>query len=559
MPNNIPANFIKKSLDLITKRQTNILAAAYVIMATVVLSQLLGIIRYRILVSIFGPSNLLGSYYYASDLPDTIFQLTIASALSSAFIPVFSDYLARGKEQEGHKMASTLLCLGIGVFFILSVILFIFAPFFLQIFNLGNNFSQANMDTMANMMRIIIFGQLIFTVAMFYTALLQSYNHFFLPGLSAALYNLGIIVGVLVLSPFIGIYSAPVGVVLGALIFLLAQLPLLKKIHFTFSPSLAYIKSEGVIKVGKLMWPRTISIIIFQLGTLAISAYISYLSDPGRMKLLFEYAKTLAFAPVALFGQTIAQAAFPVLSRMKNNPDSFKSTFITTFNQMLYLILPISALILILRIPIVRLIYGADSMDWPATLLTGKLVAILSLSIFAQALVTLILRGFYALHNTKIPLIVGAIATFIMILLVNVSVTIYHFGIESIALSYTIGAIIQFIILLILLDRKVGGFNKVREIVPLLKFLISTFFTAIALYIPIKLLDKLVIDTTHTIGLIIITGISTLAGLFLYLFLTWFFDVKEAKTYILAIQKFGNWKEVTMKIQEVFAGNRVNP
>ena len=127
--------FLSKSLDLLTRRQTNILSAAFVIMLTVILSQVLGLIRQRLLVGIFGASNMLGIYFYSTQLPNTIFQLTIAAALSSAFIPVFSDYLAKGKEKEAHKMASTLLFIGLGVFVLLSIILVIFAPQILQIFN----------------------------------------------------------------------------------------------------------------------------------------------------------------------------------------------------------------------------------------------------------------------------------------------------------------------------------------------------------------------------------------------------------------------------------------
>ena len=123
-------DFVKKSLDLLTRRQTSIISAAFIIMATVILSQILGLIRQRLLLGIFGASDTLGIYLYATQLPDTLFQLTIASALSSAFIPVFSSYLTRGQEQEGHKMASTLLAIGLGIFLILSLVLIIFAPFF---------------------------------------------------------------------------------------------------------------------------------------------------------------------------------------------------------------------------------------------------------------------------------------------------------------------------------------------------------------------------------------------------------------------------------------------
>src|SRR5439155_10951433 len=115
-------------------------------------------------------------------------------------------------------------------------------------------------------------------------------------------------------------------------------------------------------------------------------------------------------------------------------------------------------------------------------------------------------------------------------------------------------------ILFLLLEQKVGKFNKWPLFISWGKIFISSLFTAFALYIPIKLLDQLVFDTTRTINLIILTGISSLAGLSLYLFLTWFFDVKEAKIYILALRKVGNWREILSKSEEVVGdGNRMNP
>lgn len=521
------------------------------IMVTVIISQLLGLVRQRLLVGIFGASNELGIYLYATQLPDTLFQLTIAAALSSAFIPVFSDYLAKGKEQEAHKMASTLLSLGFAIFTVLSILMAIFARDILQIFNLGSNFSPHDMDLMANMMRIIIFGQLLFIVGTFFTALLQSYNHFFIPGIAAALYNLGIIIGVISFSSSLGIYSTTVGVLLGGFIFILVQIPLARKIGFRFKPSFAYIKSDGVKKIGKLMWPRTISVVLFQLGTVAIGSFISFLSDPGRMNVIFDFAKTLAFAPVALFGQTIAQAAFPVLSREKDKPAEFKETFINSFNQMLYLVLPVSVLILVLRIPLVRLVFGASKFDWPATVLTGQTLAFFSISIFAQALITLVLRAFYAQHDTKIPLIVGAISTAVLIAASYIFIIVLHWGVESLGIAFSIASILQLVVLFLILEKKVGGFNKLALLSSWAKFFISSFLTAFALYIPIKLLDQLVFDTTRTVNLIILTGISSLLGLSLYLFLTWFFDVKEAKAYVLMAKKIGNWRDILKKSQEL--------
>jgi putative peptidoglycan lipid II flippase len=383
-------DFLKKSISALLKQQTNILSAAYIIMATVIFSQLLGLVRNRLLVSIFGASNTLGIYNYSLILPDTIFQLVIASALVSAFIPVFVDYIKTKQEQAAYKMASDLLTVGLIIFGVFSIILGIFAPAVLTLFNLGSNFSHEQIMLMANLMRLVIVGQLLFIVASFFTAIIQSYNHFFIPGFAAALYNLGTILGIVFLHNAYGIFSAPLGGILGGVLFILCQIPLAIKLGFKFTPAVSHLFDSGVKKIALLMWPRTLQNGVQQFGTIALGIIIGYLVDPGRMYVLFDYAKTLMFAPVSLVGFSIAQAALPILSRENTNMKDFKATFLNSCYQMLYLILPISALLLVLRIPIVRLIYGANLFDWDATVLTGRTLAFFSLSIFAQALILIV-------------------------------------------------------------------------------------------------------------------------------------------------------------------------
>jgi putative peptidoglycan lipid II flippase len=555
----MPTDFLKRSLNLLLKQQNNILSAAFIIMVTIIFSQILGLFRQRLLVSIFGASDTLGVYLASTRLPDFLFQLIIAGALSSAFIPVFSDYLAKGKESEAHRVASTLLTLSLAVFVIFAIFLFIFAKQFSSLMAPG--FSNEELNLMANLTRIIIFGEILFIIGSFLSAILQSYNHFFIPGIALALYNLGIILGILIFSPFAGIYSAAYGVILGALFFALMQVPLVKKMGFSFRPylSMQFIKTSGVMDIFKLVWPRTISIMVFQLGTLITVTLVSFLENPGRNYVIFDYAQTLAFAPVALFGQAIAQAAFPILSKEKDKLEDFKVTFITSFNQMLYLVLPISVLFLVLRIPIVRLIFGAGQFDWAATVLTGRTLAYFSISIFAQSLVYLVARGFYALHDTKTPLVVGAVTTILMIFLGALFIFFYHFGVESIAIAYSIASILNFLVLFIFLDKKTGGFNKWPLFKTIAKIFIASGLTAFALYIPIKLLDQLVFDTTKTINLILLTGISSFVGLSLYLFLTWLFDVKEAGMFILLFKRVGDWRQILKKSEETIDSTRFNP
>jgi len=530
-------------------------------MVTVVLSQVLGLVRQRLLVSIFGASDTLGVYFASTKLPDFIFQLVIVGALSTAFIPIFNDLMGKGQKEDANRMASTLLLLVFIVFGSLSVVLFIFAPLFLSLLNIGSGFSAEQMQLMVNLMRVILLGQMFFLLATFFSTILQSYNHFFISGIAAALYNLGIIIGIVFLSSRFGIYAPAIGVIFGALIFVLVQLPTVRQIGFSFKPRLS-LKTLGVLEVSRLMGPRILSILVLQLGTLITLSLISFLPSSGRNYVIYDFALTLSFAPTVLFGQTIAQAAFPVLSREKERLEDFRSTFITSFNQMLYLILPVSVLVLVLRIPIVRLVYGAARFDWDATVLTGRTLAFFSLSIFAQALSHLVYRAFYALHDSKTPFAVGSFSTIIMVVLSALFVLVWDsslrefatsyadklrlipVGVESIAFAYSIASVFNLIVLLLFLHRKIGIFSTKIFFLPQIKIVMATIFTAFAIYIPIKLLDQLVFDTTRTVNLILLTGISSFAGLSLYLFLTWLFDVKEASMFLLLFRKIGNWREI---------------
>ncbi len=564
----MPLRFFQKGLTILLKKQTNILSAALVLMATVVLSQVLGLFRLRLLAGIFEASDILGVYLVSSKLPDFLFQLMIAGALSSAFIPVFAELLHKNRTEDANKMASTLMLFGFIFFGVVSLILFIFAPFFLQLLNLGSGYTPTQMQLMANLMRIIIFGQIIFLLATFFSAILQSHNHFFIPGVAAALYNLGIIVGIILFSNKLGIYAPAIGVILGAVAYASFQIPLIRRVKFSFRPNFS-LNTVGVKEVIRLIWPRTLSLFIFQIGTIFTVSLISFLPSSGRNYVILDFAQTLAFAPIVLFGQSIAQAAFPVLSREKDRLDIFRTTFMTSFNQMLYLVLPVSVIFIVLRIPIVRLIFGAARFDWEATVLTGRTLAFFSLAVFAQALIYLVSRAFYALHDTKLPLIVGAFSTILMLILSFLFVSFWSanlqslseaystrfrlipIGVEGIAFAYSVAGILNLGVLLYFLNKRVKIFDLRSFLLPQLKIFLAVIFMGFALYNPIKLLDQFVFDTTKTINLILLTGISSLIGFSIYFFLTWLFNVKEASTFLYIFRRISGWREVIGKSERI--------
>jgi len=248
--------------------------------------------------------------------------------------------------------------------------------------------------------------------------------------------------------------------------------------------------------------------------------------------------------------------------------DKFRSTFTASYIQMLYLILPVSVLFLVLRIPIVRLIFGAAAFDWTATVLTGRTLAFFALSIFASALIYLVTRAFFALQDTKTPLIIGTISTLVMISLSSIFVLVWRnnlidyalnysgrlsiipVGVESLAFAFSLAAILNLALLLIFLNKKVKIFNY-EFWISQIKIFLSVIFMGFALYIPIKLLDQLVFDTTRTINLILLTGISSIIGFSIYFFLTWLLDVKEAGTFLLMFKKVSGRKEIIGESEKI--------
>lgn len=537
----------QKSLNALISKQTNIFSAALFIILTTVLSQLLGLVKYRILVSLFGASNSLGVFFAAFRVPDFVFQVVIAGALSTSFIPVFSEYVGHGKRREADSFTSSLLTLGIIFYTLVSLIVILFAYPLSRMIAPG--FSDSELRLMAQFMIIIQLAQLFFILGTVATAVLQSLQHFLIPGIATAFYNLGIIVGLLLLVPFIGIYAASIGVVIGSAFFFLVQVPLLVHSGFLYRPSLDL--KNGALKIIHLMLPRSATLIITQLAITANVFFASFLG--ARSLVIFDLAQTLVLAPVVLFGQSIAQASFPALSQKKNDKKIFDSIFVSSFNQILYLTLPLSALLIVLRIPLIRLFFGAQRFDWLATVDTGRTLAYFSVSIAAQSLIYLLARGFYAHKDTKTPLVVTIIAVVVNITLSYFFILVMHLPIFFLAAAFSVSNILAALILFFLLDRKIK-LPKQQIIISAIKISIATFIMGMALYIPIKLLDQLVFDTTKTINLLILTGIASCAGLIAYVFFTWILQISEARYIIEVIKKSKNGRKLLQEVGELING-----
>ncbi len=519
---------VRNLLTLLYSRQTSILSGAFIIMTTVILSKILGLVRDRLLAHVFSPDTV-AIFFAAFRLPDLIFQLLILGALSVAFIPVFTEYHEDKGREGAYDMARAILNLSLLILTISAIVIYIFAPYITALIVPG--FTPDQRAEVVSLTRIILIGQIILTVGSFFIGILQSFQRFIVPAFAAVFYNVGIIIGIVFLSGPFGIKGAAFGVIIGAMLHALIQFPLIWSMGFRFKLPLQLFH-PGVKEIMKLMSMRTIGLAAEQinetfgiiLASLVSTASVTYLT----------FAQHLQVVPIGLFGATLAQAALPILSseRAKGRIEEFKITLLTTMHQILFLSLPAIAILIVLRIPVVRLVFGASQFDWTATVLTGATLAYLSIGLAAQAVSLLLVRGFYALKDTKTPVIVSLI-----VVLVNIALSFYfilglHLAVWSIGLAYSISALLSGVLLFLALHFKVGKFELGLVLGPLIKMLMATIIMGVALYIPIKLLDQVIFDTTRTINLLVLTGLSSIFALFVYIVLVWYMKVRELGTFL---------------------------
>jgi len=548
------SSIVKRGIGALVSRQTNIFTAASFIILTTILSQILGILKYRLLVSLFGASSDLGVFFAAFRIPDFLFQVVIAGALSASFIPIFTEYLSKEKKQEAFEFTSALITIGLVFFMVVSAVIIVFAY---QLSSLvAPGFSKQELILMSNLMIIIQLAQVFFILGTIFTATLQSFQHFVIPGLASAFYNFGIIVGLIVFSHFLGfgIYGATIGVLVGSILFCLAQIPTLDATGFRYSA--LFTIGPGILKLARLMIPRSMTLIIAQIAATANVFFASFIS--ARSLVIFDLAQTLAAAPVLLLGQSIAQASFPSLSLKSNDKNQFLAIFTSSFNQIIYLTLPISAILIVLRIPLVRLFYGASKFDWAATVETGLTLAYFSASLTANALIPLLSRAFYAYKDSRTPLVLTLISVILNIILSYYLILVNHLPIHFLGLSFSISSVFGVILMIIFLDRKVG-FPRYEIFKSFIKIFISSLIMGLALYVPIKLLDQLVFDTTRSINLLLLTGIASILGLAAYVFFTWLLDIKEAYYVVEVLKKFKNRDMILKEMKELLDGPKLNP
>lgn len=552
----------KNGSKILTQKQKSIFSAAVLIMIMISLSRILGLVRNRVLAHFF-PAETLSIYFAAFRLPETIFEILIFGTLSSAFIPVFTSYISKKREEEAWYVVSSVINLTLVFFLILAIFIFVFAQPIYRLIAPG--FSSEDVLKIANLSRILLLAQAFFILSYFLTAVLESFQRFLIPALSPLFYNLGIIVFTILAAEKWGIYAPVLGATVGAFFHFIIQLPL--AFYLGFRPKVVFnLNHPGVRKIGKLALPRIVELAFLQINKGVELFLASLVSLPAYT--YYTFANSLQLLPVSLFGTSIAKASLPSLSyySVEKNYQKFKESFLFLFRQIVFLTFPLSVFLIILRIPLVRLAFGAARFDWSSTIQTGLALSAFCLSITPQALIYLLNRSFYALHDTKLPVKVSLFSMFLDVFLGVVSILFLKLPIWSLALAFSLSSLIQMLLLIFFLKKKIN-FSYKPLLVFFLKIGISTFFSALVMFFFLKVLDRsawdkrlsflgwfglalpvsfdrFVLDTRYTINVIWLTLIVGLLGLLIYFLLCWVLGIKEIKILERFLFSFKKPKEI---------------
>ena len=399
---------VARLITLLSRETRDIHAAAYILAACALLSQILALLRDRLLAGTFGAGSTLDVYYTAFRIPDFLFA-TVASLLSLyALMPVLSELEARSESSSISFMRRTLW-----VFFAamgaISLAVFIFVPYFIPLIAPGIAASAAANAQLILLTRILLLQPILLGASNILANLTQLKHRFALYAVSPLLYNIGIIIGIVALYPMFGIAGLAWGVVLGALMHVLVQVPL-----FSFQragePIPWNIYWRHLRDVLVLSVPRTGALAAGQISLMALVALASTLAA-GSVA-IFSFAYNLQAVPLTIIGVSYSVAAFPTLARLfaAGERKDFLAHIEQALRHIAFWAIPATVLVIVLRAQLVRVILGAGVFDWSATRLTAAALALFVLSLFAQSAVLIIMRAYYAAGSTKKPLLLAILS-----------------------------------------------------------------------------------------------------------------------------------------------------
>ncbi len=489
--------------------------AATIVMVFFVLSRVLGLVRDIVISHQFGTLRVLDAYFAAFNVPDFIFNILAGGALGSAFIPTFTAALAVGDQKRAWQLASAIINI---VFIALTAIAALFALFAPQIVaaTVGRGFAPSEQALTTDLMRWMLVTPVVFGTSGIVMGILNSHQHFALPALAPVMYNAAIIAGAIALAPTMGVYGLVVGVVSGAFLHLLIQVPWLLRAQMQYSPMLG-ANNADVREVGRLMLPRALGIAAVQINFLVNTILASGL--PVGAIAALSYAWRVMLLPVGIVGQSLGTAVFPTLSGQtaRRETDDFRQTFSKAFRSTLFLSIPASVALFLLAAPITALLFQRGEFGAQSTAETAWALQFYSIGLFAHSGLEILTRAFYAMHDTKTPVLVGVVAMGVNIALSLVLIAPIAQG--GLALANSIATILETGTLFFLLRQRLGDIDANRILISVSRIVFASLAMALALL--------LITNYFSSLGAVSIAIIAAIAGALVYLVATVLFRSEE--------------------------------
>jgi putative peptidoglycan lipid II flippase len=450
--------------------------AAYLLGAFAIFSQVLGLVRDRLLAHSFGASSVLDVYYAAFRIPDFLFVSVASFASATVLVPFFLEKMNLGDE-HAKKFLNDIFTIFFSAILLASLAAFIFIPELS--FFIAPGFSETDREALIFLSRLLLVSPILLGLSNLLGGITQAFNKFFVFALSPVLYNLGIIIGIAVLYPIFGLTGIILGVLLGAFFHLAIQIPVI--IREGFIPKFSFsIDFQSIKKVLILSLPRTFALSVGHISILALISLASLISA-GSIS-IFQLSFNLQSVPLSIIGVSYSVAAFPTLSRLfsAGEKQKFFDHVANAARHIIFWSVPVIFLFIVLRAQIVRVILGSGAFNWNDTRLTAAALALFTISLVAQSIVLLFTRGYYAAGNTKKPLFINTISSIFIIIsaffllgafsdvpafknimehLLKIE-NIAGSGVIMLPLAFTLGMIMNALFLWIFFQKDFGNFTR---------------------------------------------------------------------------------------------------
>jgi len=520
---------VEKIFRIFNKEYGNINQAALLLGFFAFLSQILALFRDRFIAHFIGPTPSLDAYYAAFRVPDLIFICIASLASITVLIPFIVARMSGEKvTPEARKYLNDVFTVFLGVMIVVSLLAFFLMPYLVSFIAPGfTPFFQAKVITLS---RIMLLSPILMGLSNLFGTVTQLFRKFFIYSLSPIFYNIGIIVGVIFLYPIFGIYGLAFGVAFGALMHFGIQVLSSHKCGFTprFSVSINF---KDIKQVALTSLPRTLGLAFNNIALICIIAFASFLQS-GSIS-IFNFSFNLQSVPLNIIGISYAVAAFPTLAKSISlgKMDEFRSHLKSAGRAIVFWSIPVIFLFIVVRAQIVRVILGSGSFSWENTRLVAASLAVFSISILAQGMITLLSRAYYAKGDTKRPLIVNFSCSVLIIILSYIfiqlfeNVLLFRYFIESmlkvtdipgttilmLPLAYSVGTILNAILHWFFVRRDfMEGESFITK--TFFQSLGASFFLGLVAYLSLNIFSP-IFGTTTLIGVFLQGFISGVLGI----------------------------------------------